>query len=399
MHPDGELTTPVTPHRKEAYPPAIVIANALVLLVVSASSVSQAWKVPVGTWSGAPPLLAASGDAVLFDAYTDLRLVRVSDGALVRKIAKGACLGAAIDLKIEDGMALVLCESPRGEGSGASELHSTLVAIDLKSGKTRWSREGAIPAPIGVMGALVLFVDGERVIAVDLSMGKSVWSGKAPKAKLGLGFGGAIAAVAAESALIAVSLNDGSPKWSAPLAGWPQAAPVVNADSVFVVHDPATGDAKRRKAEGNRLTAFASADGKVRWKRDFKGESLFFQPVISGELLLVVSVGEEVTDGHLYALKLATGEPAWRVPWSSDANGHDFRPIAMGEVMLAWAAVPKPLGAYELFAFDPTSGAVKWSFAPKTDEKFVFSRPVPLGTKIIYGDGESVRSLVIKPGK
>ena len=71
----------------------------------------------------------------------------------------------------------------------------------------------------------------------------------------------------------------------------------------------------------------------------------------------------------------------------------------MGSVLLAWGSVPKPLGSYELFAFDPASGAVQWSFAPVTDEKFAFSRPLPLGERIIYGDGDTVRGLIVRVAK
>src|SRR4051812_10640369 len=128
------------------------MTHALVLLLLSASSVSQTWKVSAGDWSGNTPLVAASGDSILFDTYQDLRLVSASDGKQVRKLGKGSCFGAAIDLKIEGGLVLLLCESPHGEGAGAQQLHSTLAAIDLKTGKQRWSRDGSIPAPIGIEG-------------------------------------------------------------------------------------------------------------------------------------------------------------------------------------------------------------------------------------------------------
>ena len=378
-----------------------MIAPVLLWLLSAAPAgvATQSWKVSAGDWSGSTPHIAASGDTVLFDTYQDLRLVRISDGGLVRKIQRGNCLGTVIDLKIEDGLAVALCESPHGEGIKSRELHTTLVGIDLKTGKTRWSREGSIPAPIALVGALVVFSDGERVVAIDLTMGKPVWSGKASPTRFGVSTGGVLAVIATETSVVACSLNDGIVKWSGTLAGWPQAAPLVTGDWVFVVHDPSSGDEKRRKSEGNRLSALAAADGKLRWKHDFKGESLFFQPVVIGDVVLVVGMGEEVTDGHLWALKQATGELAWSVPWSSDANGHDFRPTPMADVMLTWRAVPKPLGAYELAAFDPASGVVKWSFAPTTDEKFTFSRPLPVGSRVIYADGDTVRAITVRAGK
>lgn len=369
------------------------MTTALLLTVLAGSGLTQAWKAPAGDWSGSTPIVAISGDTVVFAGYQDLRQLRASDGALVKKISKGNCFGAAIDLRVEGGLALVLCESPRGEGLQPQALHSTLAAIDLKTGKTRWSRDGSIPAPIAVEGALVVFADGERVIALDLAMGKPVWSGKALTGRYGVASGGGIVAVASDGAVIAVSLSDGTLKWGGPLAGWPQAAPIINAQTVFVIHDPASGDEKRRKKNGNRLTALSVADGKARWTRDFKGESLFIQPVVWGELILVMGMGEDVADGHLWALKQSSGEVAWSVPWASDANGHDFRPALLGEVMLTWAAVPKPIGEYQLSAFDPGTGAVKWTFSPRTNEKFMFSRPVGVAGRIVYADGETVRGL------
>ena len=176
--------------------------------------------------------------------------------------------------------------SPTARGAAApaeASLQSTLeVALDAQP---------AAPAAFDATSAY-LPLKGGRLVAVDLLSGKVRWTTElvttwAPSVDVGL------VVVAGDEWLTALDAATGRPKWRLPMTGGFSAP--ATADGGWVIGAPAGGD----------VIAIRATDGQVLWTRRL-GSPVRVRPVITATGVYV-----SLDDGRVVALDLRTGTPRW----------------------------------------------------------------------------------------
>jgi len=195
----------------------------------------------------------------------------------------------------------------------------------------------------------------------------------------------------------AFTLASGKPAWRRNVRGR-ALTPLTAADGqLFVVHNL---DEPRGRTSG-RLFALAGATGKVLWSRELPGESLYFSPTVARGTVLLPTMGDDSsrTDSQLHALSVRDGKLLWKRTIVTDANGHDFSPVVVGDQVLIWSgdlaeyrryAVSM---SYALLAFDLASGAPLWSHPAPKPEKLTLSTPLVIGQRLVFSDMHRVYAL------
>jgi outer membrane protein assembly factor BamB len=133
---------------------------------------------------------------------------------------------------------------------------------------------------------------GGHLVAIDLVSGKVRWTSDvgttwAPTVNAGL------VVVAGDDLLTALDATTGRPKWRVPMTGGFSAPPI--ADGGWVVGAPAGGD----------VVAIRAADGYIVWTRSL-GSPVGRRPVLNATGVYV-----SLEDGRVAALDLMTGTPRW----------------------------------------------------------------------------------------
>jgi outer membrane protein assembly factor BamB len=303
------------------------------------------------------------------------------------------------DIHFAAGRVLFLCEYPPGEEemvmppTGPQAPVADLRAVDLRSGKLAWMKDGTIPDPLAVVGDRVYVVIDGSLTALDARRGKVLW--KAAVA------GDVVVGPSADSRFVFVQGEDGHLQafsagageklWTKRLEGPPRAPATVGPGHVYLprIHASKTDDGD------STVYAVDKASGEVAWKRKLKNEHAFYQGVVWKDLLLIPAMGND-DPGHLYALSLEDGDVRWKKEVGPDANGHDFRPVVWKDQIYVWSGGDDEETAgevYLLLNLDAATGKTNWTYRPRLPEKAMLSRPFVRPGRIVYGDGERLYGL------
>jgi outer membrane protein assembly factor BamB len=250
---------------------------------------------------------------------------------------------------------------------------SRFAVLDARDGRIVWQRQTATSAQwfAGVAGSTAIISSyGQGVEGVDATNGEPRWSFRRASA-LAIDPTGATAFVATDARISAVSVMDGSERWSRAIrlndrtmAHLIDGVLVVSADlgsakgSEMIAIDAATGDTRWEasvacavgpaaegriftwcgpsgKNEGEAVTAWSAVDGTVLWTHAFDGFTVGGSAgagVLMASSLRCVSGCEGDAfgryEGILTALDAATGQARWTLP----ASGSSVPPWTSGPI-------------------------------------------------------------------
>lgn len=168
--------------------------------------------------------------------------------------------------------------------AGSIDLEPTLeVALDAQP---------SAPAAFDATTAYVP-LKGGRLVAIDLATGKLRWTVEIAT-RFAPGVSDGLVLVAGDELLTALEASTGRAKWRIPVPGGFSAPPL--ADSGWAIAAPAGGD----------VMAVRATDGAVLWTRNV-GAAVHRRPVVTSS-----GVYLSVEDGRVMSLSLDTGEPRWQ---------------------------------------------------------------------------------------
>lgn len=170
-----------------------------------------------------------------------------------------------------------------------------MVAIDLDSGRTRWSVESETDRTPAVGGGRVYLTMSGGVRALDAASGRVVWQRALPAPAVAPPYwdtGWLLVSVEGGD-LVALRAEDGEPLWQSPLGAALQVAPAPALDALYL-----------GLADG-RVVAVALASGAPLWSRQLDG-------VASGVSALDDQVIVGTTARAVHSLDLRTGGTRWR---------------------------------------------------------------------------------------
>jgi outer membrane protein assembly factor BamB len=209
-----------------------------------------------------------------------------------------------------------------------------LVAVDLASGRVRWSNDLATPWAPGAADGLVVVAGDELLTAFEAATGRPKW--RVPVAG---GFsappritGGWVVAVSRDGAVLTIRAEDGGVLWTRALRVAASARPEATPDGVYV------------PLADNRVVALDLTTGEPRWERLLGGRP--------GELLVLdehLFVGAD--DKFFYSIKPDNGG----VRWKQRVGGRPAGPAAVDARRVYYVALDNIL-----WAFDRGNGGRKW---------------------------------------
>ena len=209
-----------------------------------------------------------------------------------------------------------------------------LVAIDLRSGKVRWTTELTTPWAPSVDGSLVVVAGDELLTALAAATGRSLW-----RVPVTGGFsapptaaGGWVIGTPASGDVISIRATDGAVLWTRSLGSPVRVRPVITATGVYVSLDD------------GRVVALDLTTGAPRWERRLDGKP--------GELLVLedrLFVGAD--DKFFYSLKTSNGDERWK----RRIGGRPAGPAAVDAKRVYYVALDNIL-----YALDLNNGGLKW---------------------------------------
>ena len=209
-----------------------------------------------------------------------------------------------------------------------------LVAIDLRSGRVRWTMELATAWAPSVDEGLVVVAGDELLTGLDALTGRPRWrvpmtgGFSAPPAAAG----GWLVGAPARGDVIAIRATDGQVLWTRRLGAPVRVRPVVTATGVYVSLDD------------GRVVALDLTTGTPRWERTLGGKP--------GDLLVLddrLFVGAD--DKFFYALKTANGDQRWK----RRIGGRPAGAAAVDSKRVYYVALDNIL-----WALDRNNGGLKW---------------------------------------
>lgn len=212
-------------------------------------------------------------------------------------------------------------------------------------------RGDVLLGPVVADGTVVV-VSPDSVVAIDAATGAERWSvgrdgtpafpaiadaGEAPVVVYTDGDDAETAAV------VAVSLEDGSPVWEWSLDAEPSSGVTVDGGRAFVVDDDGT------------VYALQVADGSEAWRRRISGTVVAPPAASGGGVFVVAGNSETAASARIVGLDAATGEPLWPavVPDVTAAFG-SVAAIAEGDIVVA-------LQDGVVYGLSEDDGSTSWS--------------------------------------
>lgn len=253
-------------------------------------------------------------------------------------------------------------------GGGGTSFHPAVVA----DGTVLWTTQHAGGQPGRMSGTLH---------ALDLATGRLRWS--APLRGVGA-VGGVVVrggSVYLGAPAAALDLATGRRLWSAAPGGVPLGSPALSprGDVLYTATLSADGSA-------GALSALDAADGRVRWRAEMGEEVLNFVERIwtSGDLLVVPALS-----GRVVALDAATGAERWsyapeapRLGGITVDAGRVYLALQSGQVVVLDAATGRPAARFSDLEVDLSS----FSY---------MQRPVRVGSRLVVATGLAILGLEI----
>jgi outer membrane protein assembly factor BamB len=345
--------------------------NAIVAL--DAATGAERWRVATDNLPTAPTYLdgmvyvAAEGG---FDADASLYALDATTGTLKWVFAAPEAKDLGERVAVSDGIVVASAWSLEDNGVG-------VYAIDAATGQVLWTFSGAdelTMEPV-VGNGVVLVTDLPTTWALDLRSGAMRWQHGGPSTGGGAAMDATAAYFGYGDEIRAVSLQDGSPLWSAPVSGI-AGAPTVAEDVVY------TAVWKRSEDPTNHwLHAFDAASGIEVWSLEIEHEVDGNQPLAHDGVLYVdtnsgvvafgsgaperggtapqgdVPATEGAAEGGSYTSAEFGHAITWRAPWqlsepqSSAEPGQDFVTLSIGDASLAIRAVSGITSPEEMIRF------------------------------------------------
>jgi outer membrane protein assembly factor BamB len=209
-----------------------------------------------------------------------------------------------------------------------------LVAIDLSTGRVRWTGELATPWAPSVDVGLVVVAADELLTALDPATGRTLWrvpvtgGFSAPP----IAAGGWVIGASAGGDVISIRAADGQVLWTRSLGSPVRVRPALSASGVYVSLDD------------GRVVALDLTSGASRWERGLGGKP--------GELLVLddrLFVGAD--DKFFYSLKTGNGGERWK----KRIGGRPAGPAAVDAKRVYYVALDNIL-----YALDVNNGGLKW---------------------------------------
>ena len=209
-----------------------------------------------------------------------------------------------------------------------------LVAIDLQSGRVRWTSESSTTWAPSVDANLVVVAGDDLLTALDALTGRPIW-----RVPVTGGFsappnaaGGWVIATPRSGDVMAIRATDGRVLWTRQLGSSVRVRPVVTATGVYVSLDD------------GRVVALDLTTGAPRWERHLGGPP--------ADLLVLddrLFVGAD--DKYFYSLKTSNGDERWKKRIGARPAG----PAAVDAKRVYYVALDNIL-----WALDRNNGGEKW---------------------------------------
>jgi outer membrane protein assembly factor BamB len=358
-----------------------------------------AWKAAAEFLEGSFIPIARDDKWLYLDHEQRLQRRSLRKGSLGRVYSSGDCQGPLVDLRVGSGRLIALREILPSEESMApghppAARDTCLQAFHLKSGKLAWQKEGDIKSGM-VLGAgkLIISRDGD-LSALDLKRGKRIWHIPGAGGSGLVSAGGRLFVIEADAAIAAYKIRSGKLIWRTKLEGQPSTTAVAGDERLFVAFPRVV-----KATSGTELLALDLATGRMRWTRLMSGQKVETRPLFFAKIIFWLTSGDGDQAAILHAMSADSGGTRWQAKVSIDWNGHDFSPVACGDDLLIWSGDLAELEKhavslhYYLKALDLRTGTERFRLAPKTEEKFIFSRPICALDNIYFTDGWWVQAV------
>jgi outer membrane protein assembly factor BamB len=236
-------------------------------------------------------------------------------------------------------------------------------------------------SPLITNSTLLAEPNHQTLAAADLSSGSRQWTFPGNNSKTALKAIYGTPAISQGLALLggydgnlyALSLADGSQKWSQPVGSHIVGGPATSDDTVYI------GSADQC------LHAFAVATGDQRFNPFCTGAKIWSTPTFDGSTVYVASM-----DKKLYAIGATSGTSVWPKPFQT-GGAIASTPVVDSSTVYVGAFDDK------FYAVDASSGEMRWSF--KADD-WIWNRAVVSGGAVYFGSlGGKVYSLDASTGQ
>jgi outer membrane protein assembly factor BamB len=256
--------------------------------------------------------------------------------------------------------------------SGNSSNRGGLFAVDITSGKLKWTARPAglpggnpyVATMPAISGNLAIVPMADSLVAITLAGGKEAWRGPRTAINASVAADASTAFVLGQDRVFyAVDAATGKTKWTLPFAnrGSCTAAPVLRDGTVYVsgAMITAAGDASRPASSYEFLMAIDATTGKERWRypsAPIPGNNqgvCLEQPLLAGNTLF------GTVSQTLHAVDLATGKQRWApVEIRRPVDGRE-RSVALGGLVDAGPVLVGMTSGF-LIGFDKATGKTAW---------------------------------------
>jgi outer membrane protein assembly factor BamB len=318
----------------------VYIAGNEQVVAVDLESGAEKWAFPIETDSESGPYLATplvEGAEINIGAYD-------SEGTLLALSQDGEVLGSVLtNARIVEGP--TSAQGGLVVGNNAGEVYfidseTQDKRLLLKVDEAIW----ATPRVDEANGRVYVPSMDHYLYAVDMESADKLWAFKATGALVGTPAlsDGQVLVGTLTNHFFAVDAGTGDERWRFDTEGWVWGGPVVDGDVVYF------GDLS------GKVYALNAADGSQIWVFDAE-DGVRATPLLLGDLLYVGTRG-----GKVIAIRTADGTQQW----SQSLSGAIYTGlVGAGDMVL----VSPHNAKVQLVAYDPQSGAQRWSYPPQEE--------------------------------